>query len=344
MNETVEFKPIFENQKEKLWSRIIYIIGMIKNTLFEKYGIREDRLLEKASEEFEIIENEGMVGLYYLMAKSLHDAGVVHLSEIVTYGAGNASVICNLLGLSGGLGAIKRIAYTLNGTYFTELFYGPSDARLSFNPTNVRMSRVVYKRFIEAFIDNLKNAINTDIYMGVDFKSFDTQRKFGLYFLEDDNLDKLAYLSIRYPGDVHGLIEDDEDILNLICNRDNNNRYEYKIIPESYYNVITKVAPRDKEELSYAIAIATILSKPDHLITHIDRNLYSNHGRNPFTDSYMRVFAEDYLKEYIDGSHGVSFMRQRKICMMNQIFNKAHIDRMVDSEWLYATLYNKVIA
>jgi len=40
--------------------------------------------IEKASEEFELIENEGMIGLYYLMAKSLHDAGAVHLSEIVT--------------------------------------------------------------------------------------------------------------------------------------------------------------------------------------------------------------------------------------------------------------------
>ena len=40
--------------------------------------------IEKASEEFELIENEGMIGLYYLMAKSLHDAGAVYLSEIVT--------------------------------------------------------------------------------------------------------------------------------------------------------------------------------------------------------------------------------------------------------------------
>lgn len=331
------FRPIFKEQEE-LWNYILHSIDMIADTMENNYEITKEELIHMVENEYKIIEHQNLIGLYYLIKKSFDKIKPIAPTETVTYGAGNSSLICNLLGLSGGAGATTRIAKIMQGVYLPEIYYGPADTRLDFNPTNIRMSNILYKRFIEQFIHNLSSyAENSDDYAKYDFTDFETLRNLELYFTPYDLLDELCYLEIRCPLSSHVLLEDNEHILDIICQRNTiNKEYSFKILPEEYHEVISLVKPNTKEELSYAVAIATIVSKPDHLITHIDTNLYNHQGRNRFDNSLMRVFAEDYLND----KKGERFIKQRTLCQQNQIFPKCHIDRMIDLEWLFCSYYN----
>ena len=334
--------PEFYGQRELLNKMINQKISDMRS-YFKDAGIDETRVQIEAMRELDIIAECEMCGPYFWLAQAIDRISYISPFDILTCGTGNETVIANLLGFTGKAGMLGRIKKTVyRDGYYSQIYYGPIDARQDFNPFNLRLSSRAYRKLIGALSDVLLMADNYSEFAGLDLADFETQRKLNLYISEYPKLDKLTelYHNSAYCTDLI-VRSDDKYVLDVICKR-TEPEYAMNICEDIKDGVVSYVHPRNREELSYAAGLSMILSNPEYITNTIEYTLevieqeMSDIIRDESWMKENQVFLEDYLKDYIDGASGEKFIEMRKACLKSQVFPKSHIDKFIELEWMYA--------
>lgn len=334
--------PEFYGQRELLRQMIDRKIDNMKFDLRDA-GIDETRVQMEAIRELDIIAECKLCGYYFWLAQVIERIKVSNPFDIVTLGTGNGTVLANLFGFTGKAGMLDRLkkaAY--HDGYYSQIYYGPIDARLDFTPFNLRLSSEAYGKLVKALSEVIMLADNHMDFEGIDLSDFETQRNLKLYISESTELDELTELYHHSSYDVDRLLKsNDKCVLDLICKR-SDPEYSLHFCKNIKDGVINYLKPQNRDDFSYAAGLNIILEGFAYIVDKEEfaRDVIENRMSYSFQEeSWMeegKVFCEDYLKDYIDGCSGEKFMAIRRECLKNQVFPKAHIDKFVELEWLYA--------
>ena len=329
MREKIEY-PVFANQNEMLWELIQNSLPE-SGTIYEKYGISFYSFLEQVEKEYDYITNSYTAGLYYLLGKAFKDADIKN-TEVLMDGCAAGAIIPNILGFAGA-GVEDRIGKIIgeNPIYYPEMFYGVNGSKKDANPSSISLNKNAYQRLIKSIVELAKESVNI---FEEDLTDFQVQRKHGLYLDElFDHMDLSEKYSDSPFDDIEEVPMDDELTLELFRKgtiETEDGTITVPIQEAALVNMIQRFNPQTIEDMSYAMGLYFYTNSilPE-VRTDWERELDNNLGVDSRTGQRVRVFREDYLKEFIDIGDEDLFEEKRKWCIKHQLFPRVHIDGRV---------------
>lgn len=335
MEENIKY-PIYKDQDKMLRS----LVYSKMNNYLEKCksaGIDQSRFIDQVDKEYQLIVDSNLSGLYYSLGIAFES---IKAKDMIAYGASNGAVVPIILNLT-GLDSEKRIIGIFESPqkYYPELFYGIAKARLSSNPSCIRLSSDAYREVLKKLRFVLKESENWNI--GLDLEKLDdvfTQRSMGLMLSKMNSFEEFG----RYEQDsvfpVEMIPMDDPDTMKVFCDGSINVRGDnvnINMVDEGLKKILMRVQPSTVEDISYAIGLCIVNNIiPEFIPTDDDINSVKIEPEG--SPERQEVFRETKLKKAINKNDPNMFSKERKKCLKSQIFSKAHIDCIAMKYYLLA--------
>lgn len=294
-------------------------------------GISEEIVRSQVDKEYNYIISGNMTAYYYLIGKAVKQAGV-DKNDIFYSGTMDLAVIPNMLGITGTCVDEKlKHVFASEKLYLPEVYYGVAGCLKDSNPSSFAIDSKVFSRFIETLNSLLVQYVKEDI----DLTDFEVRKEYCVYVHEVESSYNLGRNELVTGLKAEDIPLDDEKTIELFR--------EGSIILEPYgvinspieegkiNDMIKRIVPYTYEDIMFAVGLyfCSKYGISEQYRSDYDRFLAATSGVDPITGERKRVFREDYLKPIILEGSIERFNKQRKICIKEQIFSRAHVENYI---------------